>query len=89
MCLIAAAPVVGPEEGGTQVTLLLSGQIEPDHTMFYCRFGDQVVPALTHRYLPQSASLAMTCQAPPSDGEEDVRQPSTEAPFPCAAQPVA
>ena len=72
MCVIAAAPVVGPEDGGTQVTLLLSGQIEPDHTMFYCRFGDQTVPALSHSFLPQGSSLAMTCQAPPSDGDEDV-----------------
>jgi len=72
MCVIAVAPLVGPEGGGTHVTLLLSGSIDPQHTMFYCAFGDEIVPALSHAFRPAGAALAMTCAAPPSDGADDV-----------------
>ena len=42
LCMIAVSPAVGPESGGTAVTLQLAGQIFPGHTDFYCKFGQQV-----------------------------------------------
>lgn len=42
LCMIAISPAVGPESGGTAVTLQLAGQVFPGHTEFYCKFGSQV-----------------------------------------------
>eukprot|EP00959_Pyramimonas_sp_CCMP1952_P219880 4597337-Pyramimonas_sp.AAC.1 len=41
-CMIAVSPAVGPESGGTAVTIQLAGQVFPGHEEFYCRFGSQV-----------------------------------------------
>lgn len=57
LCMIAISPAVGPESGGTAVTLQLAGQIFPGHTDFYCKFGSQV--AATHRLFPTLRSLTM------------------------------
>jgi len=46
LCMIAISPAVGPESGGTAVTLQLAGQVHPGHTTFFCKFGEEVVRAV-------------------------------------------
>jgi hypothetical protein len=73
LCMIAVSPAVGPESGGTAVTLQLAGQIHPGHELFYCAFGSTIVQAVNHYTLPGSESIAIVCMAPPqtsADGRE-------------------
>lgn len=42
LCIAASTPVVGPQAGGTVVTLKLAGDLPENHQVFYCKFDDEV-----------------------------------------------
>ena len=42
LCISASTPAVGPEAGGTRVTLKLAGDLPENHQVFYCKFDDEV-----------------------------------------------
>jgi hypothetical protein len=46
LCIAASTPVVGPEAGGTVVTLKLAGDLPVNHQVFYCKFDEQVAPSV-------------------------------------------
>ena len=49
--MIAVSPAIGPESGGTYVTLQVAGHVFPDHQEFYCKFGMHSVKAVSHYIL--------------------------------------
>ncbi|KAK3256637.1 hypothetical protein CYMTET_34233, partial [Cymbomonas tetramitiformis] len=72
ICAIALSPSIGPETGGTQVSVLLSGVLSSGHEVVYCKFGKQVVLASKFRVMSGSQSLSIACIAPPRDDDRDV-----------------
>ena len=59
--MIAAAPLLGPDTGGTEVTLLLSGQVKKDVRNMFCKFGNLVVEVTSFQRLHGSDSVAIMC----------------------------
>jgi hypothetical protein len=43
LCVIALSPAIGPDTGGTEVSLLLSGSVQAGVKSMYCKFGQLVV----------------------------------------------
>ena len=72
LCEIAVSPAVGSDAGGTMVSLMLSGHVAPDHTTFFCKFGDVAVEASSARIMETSGVLVLVCNAPPMKDSEDV-----------------
>lgn len=69
LCMIAISPAIGPESGGTFVTLQVAGHVFPDHQKFYCKFGSRVSSAVSHFLMQGSKSLAIVCRVPPMEGD--------------------
>mmetsp|Transcript_12028 Transcript_12028/g.38075 ORF Transcript_12028/g.38075 Transcript_12028/m.38075 type:complete len:159 (-) Transcript_12028:71-547(-) len=60
-------PREGPSNGGTQVTLTVnSGDIPKGHSVFFCQFGDKVVPSQSFFSKPGDGPTtpAILCQTP-------------------------
>jgi len=71
--MIAAAPLLGPDTGGTEVSLLLSGSIDKPHLKnLFCKFGPLVVEVSSFQVLSSSQAIQIVCVAPPRAGPQDV-----------------
>lgn len=80
LCVIAAAPLLGPDTGGTEVTLLLSGQVKKDVKNMFCKFGNLVVEVTSFQHLHGSDSVAIMCAPQPltalrRDGDQLIIHP--------------
>eukprot|EP00854_Cymbomonas_tetramitiformis_P001311 gene1311-1899_t len=77
-CILGSSPITGPVEGGTRVTLVVSGHVLPTMDV-WCRFGARGVRAKRVGF-PSSAETAIECGAPPSPAQPGgASQPSTVA----------
>jgi hypothetical protein len=68
LCIAASTPLVGPEAGGTVVTLKLAGDVPSNHQRFFCKFDDEVVVGTTFHYTDDDGSAAFMCEAPAGSG---------------------
>lgn len=80
LCVIAAAPLLGPDTGGTEVTLLLSGQVKKDVKNMFCKFGNLVVEVTSFQRLHGSDSVAIMCAPTP---KPQTRPPQRQPSFKC------
>ena len=73
LCMVGYSPVLGPEAGGTNVTLKLSGTIDATHDNYSCKFGTTVVYGHSFAYTSDGYPT-ITCTAPSgSAGTVDLR----------------
>lgn len=71
--MIAAAPLLGPDTGGTEVSLLLSGSVQQSQLKnLFCKFGPLVVEVSSFHILSVSQAVSIVCVAPPRAGPQDV-----------------
>ncbi|KAK3276682.1 hypothetical protein CYMTET_15267 [Cymbomonas tetramitiformis] len=65
VCIVGSSPAIGPEEGGTRVTLHLAGQLSPRLApRVGCQFGSRVTPVVSVE-TGSDGTATVECLSPP------------------------